>query len=265
MCSEITEIVQKIINSKKYKTIYPKTVDHTVKNCLEKYDKKQVEKKARTILHQIWSAYYKCKPDFDDVFDTFVKNINNGGNIKEEVSKILSLQSSTRERLLIFEDFYSKIFEITGYPDSIIDHACGLNPLSMFLLPLLDNVKYYAYDIESSLVEFLNLIIHYLGLHDRIESRLGDVFADEFDYADVVFMLKFLPVIEQQEKGASIDILRKQKCKYLVISFPVKSLSGAEKGMTNYYSEWFRNLIKDENWQYDEILFDNELVFIVRK
>ncbi len=262
---DIAEIVQKITSSKKYRTVYPKTVEHTVKRCLERYDKKQVEKKARTILHQIWSAYYKSKPDFDDIFNTFVKNISSGANVKEEIIEILSHQSSTRERLLILDDFYDKIFEITGYPDTITDHACGLNPLSVLWMGLPENTKYHAYDIEHSLIEFIGLIINHLGLRNKMEACLGDILVDEFDYADVVFMLKFLPVIERQEKGSSLEILRKQKCRFLVVSFPVKSLSGAEKGMIKFYSEWFSSLIKDENWRYDKILFDNELVFVVEK
>ena len=263
--NDIAEIVQKITSSKKYGTIYAKTVEHTVRRCLEKYDKKQVEKKARTILHQIWSAYYNSKTDFENIFNTFVKNINNGGNIRKEITKILAVQSSTRERLTILENFYGKIFDITGNPHSIIDHACGLNPLSVLWMGLLDNTKYYAFDIESNLVEFLESVIGYLGLHDKMEAQMGDILVDEFNYADVVLMLKFLPVIEQQEKGSSLKVMKKQRCKYLVVSFPVKSLSGAEKGMASFYSNWFKNLIKEENWQYNEILFDSELVFVVQK
>jgi 16S rRNA (guanine(1405)-N(7))-methyltransferase len=174
-------------------------------------------------------------------------------------------KGTTRERLAILDDFYGKIFDITGNPDSIIDHACGLNPLSVLWMGLPDNTKYYAFDIESNLVEFLVSVIGYLGLHDKMEAQMGDILVDEFNYADVVFMLKFLPVIEQQEKGSSLKVMKKQKCRYLVVSFPVKSLSGVEKGMASFYSNWFRNLIKEENWQYNEILFDSELVFVVQK
>ncbi|HGJ66967.1 TPA: hypothetical protein ENS27_16530, partial [bacterium] len=245
--NEIIEIVQKIIKSKKYNTIYPKTVENTARRCFEKYDKKHVEKKTKTALHQIWSAYYKSKPNFDDVFNDFVKNINDGKNIKEEIIRILSFQSSTRERLMIIDDFYCKIFSITGYPEIIIDHACGLNPLSIFWMGLPDNTRYFAYDIDNGLIEFLRLVIGYLGLNNIIGFQLADIFVDEFEYADIVLMLKFLPVIEQQEKGSSLEILRKQNCRYLVVSFPIKSLSGVEKGMTGFYSKWFKNLIKDEN------------------
>ena len=261
---DVTEIVQKIICSKKYRSIYSKTVENTVRCCFERYDKKQVEKNARNILHQIWSAYYRNKPDLKHLLDTFVSNINSGADIRQEILRLISVQSSTRERIPILDEFYDKIFSITGRPSSIIDHACGLNPLTMLWMNLSDNAKYYAFDIEKNLIEFLNSVIDFLGMAGKMDIRLSDILVDEFDYADVVFMMKLLPVLEQQ-KGSSLEVMQKQKCDHLVVSFPVKSLSGAEKGMRDFYSNQFKNTIKDENWDYDEILFNTELVFIVHK
>ena len=261
----VTEIVQKILSSKKYKSIYDKTVERVVKQCLEKYEKKHSEKKARNILHQIWSAYYDQKPDYKNILDKFMSNVNNGGDAKQEILKLISIQSSTSERIPILDDFYGKIFSVIGCPSSIIEHACGFNPLTTLWMNLPENMKYQAFDIENDLIDFLKSVIDFLNLSDRIEIRQGDVLIDEFDYADVVFMLKFLPVIEQQQKGSSLDVMRKQKCRYMVVSFPVKSLSGIEKGMSDFYSNWFKNLIKDEDWQYDEILYNTELVFVVQK
>ena len=262
---DVTEIVQKILSSKKYRSIYDKTVERVVRRCLEKYEEKHAEKKARNILHQIWSAYYDQKPDYKHILDKFVSNVNNGAEVKQEILKLISIQSSTSERIPILDDFYGKIFSVIGCPSSIIEHACGFNPLTTLWMDLPENVKYQALDIENDLIDFLKSVIDFLNLSDRIEIRQGDVLIDEFDYADVVFMLKFLPVLEQQHKGSSLDVMRKQKCRYMVVSFPVKSLSGIEKGMSGFYSNWFKNLIKDENWQYDEILYNTELVFIIQK
>ena len=280
MCNDndFADIVQNIIRSKKYKSIYEKTIEHNVRRCLDKYGKKQAEKKARNTLHQIWSAYYDHKPDFSHLYESFANDVTEyyshsskchsreNGNpeefIKNRLKKLLSVQSSTNERIRILNDFYKQIFSVTGIPSSIIDHACGLNPLTYLWMNLPDNVKYQTFDIESNLILLLNSIFQFLGLKN-MEARLGDVLVDEFDYADVVFMLKFLPVLEQQEKGSSLQVMRKQKCRHLVVSFPVKSLSGNEKGMKSFYSDWFKKTIKAEGWKYEEILFDTELVFIV--
>ncbi|MGB9597802.1 MAG: hypothetical protein ACPL7B_16070, partial [Candidatus Poribacteria bacterium] len=181
---------------------------------------------------------------------------------KEKLIKILSLQSSTYERINILNDFYEQIFSIIEKPSSIIDHACGLNPLTYFWMKLNDNVKYQAYDIDSDLIWFLNSIFKLFELNN-IEVKLGDVLLDEFGYADVVFMLKLLPILEQQKKGSSLSVIKKQKCKYLIVSFPIKSLSGNEKGMIKFYSNWFKKTIEGENWKFREILFNTELVFVL--
>jgi len=262
---DVTEIVQKILSSKKYRSIYDKTIERLVRQCLEKFEKKHVEKKVRNILHQIWSAYYDQKPDYKHILDMFVSNVNNGGDAKQEILKLISIQSSTCERISILDDFYGKIFSVTGRPSSLIEHACGFNPLTTLWMNLPENAKYQAFDIENDLIDFLKSVIDFLNLRDRIEIRQGDVLIDEFNCADVVFMLKFLPVLEQQQKGSSLEVMRKQKCRHLVVSFPIKSLSGAEKGMRDFYSNWFKILINDENWKYDEIIFDTELVFVVQK
>jgi 16S rRNA (guanine(1405)-N(7))-methyltransferase len=266
MCndSDFADIVQNIIRSKKYKSIYEKTIEHNVQRCLDTYGKKRAEKKARNILHQIWSAYYDHKPNFSRLYESFVDDVGEYPKelIKDRIRKLLSVQSSTRERIGILDNFYKQIFAITGLPSSIIDHACGLNPLTYLWMNLPDDVKYQAFDIEGELISFLNSIFQFLGLK-HIKARLGDVLADEFNYADIVFMLKFLPVLEQQEKGSSLQVMRKQKCRHLVVSFPVKSLSGNEKGMKNFYSDWFKKTMESESWKYEEILFDTELVFII--
>ncbi|HGE70483.1 TPA: hypothetical protein ENX78_06595 [Candidatus Poribacteria bacterium] len=263
---DFNDIVQNIIRSKKYKGLYKKTIEHNVKRCLEKYGKKQAERRARKILHQIWSAYYDNKPNFKHIYESFIDKlgINNvtESEIKERIIKILSIQSSTCERITILDNFYKQIFAVTGKPSSIIDHACGLNPLTYFWMNLDSDVKYQAYDIESDLIWFLNSIFEFCKL-DNIEAKLGDVLIDEFGYADVVFMFKLLPILEQQEKGSSINVMKSLRCKYLVVSFPIKSLSGSEKGMREFYSNWFKKTIESEKWKFEEILFNTELVFVV--
>jgi len=262
---DITELARKISDSKKYKNIYEKTVRRIVEQCLGKYGKKQAEKKARTVLHQIWGAYYSNRADFAHLLTRFKNNTENWADIKDSILDILSAQSSTQERIPILDSFYREIFSVTGYPSSIIDHACGLNPLTIYWMNLHQGTKYYAFDIDKGQTDFLRSVFELLDMKVIVEINNGDILTDEFCYADVVFMLKLLPPLEQQSKGSGITVMRQQQCRYMVISFPVRSLSGNEKGMAQFYSDWFENLIKNEQWQCTKILFETELVFAVRK
>jgi len=48
MKQDATGIVNKIAGSKKYNGIYIKTIEHIVKQCLERYDSREAEKKPET-------------------------------------------------------------------------------------------------------------------------------------------------------------------------------------------------------------------------
>ena len=256
------EIIQKISQSKKYKALYEKTIERVVRDCLTRYPEKEAEKRAKNLLHQIWGAYFPSRPHFQKLLADFKQEIENGKNVKEAVRPLLQSQSSIKERLPILDDFYRKIFSVTGVPDSIIDHACGFNPLTYFWLP--QGIKYFGFDIDKNQAEFLKSVFKILNI-DRVKIDLGDILTDKFPQADIVFLLKLLPLLEHQQKGSSLEVLKKQRCKYLVVSFPTKTVSGKEKGMIDFYSKQFQDLIRNELWQTEKILFPTELIFIVKK
>lgn len=262
---DIIELTQEIIQSKKYKNLYRKTIERVVAVSLGKYGKKQAEKRAKKLLHQIWGAYYGAQLNFKKLLTKFERDIKEGRDLKESLLPILALQSSTYERRPLLNDFYQKIFSITGYPNSIIDHACGLNPLTIFWMGLSQETRYRAFDIDKEQVNFLRSIFKLISPESKVEISLGDILVDEFDYADVVFMLKLLPCLEHQNKGISLQVMKRQKCQYLVISFPVRSLSGKRRGMIDFYTTEFQDLIKGEHWIRERILFETELVFVVKK
>lgn len=261
----LDSIFNSIVRSKKYKHIYEKTVKSIITDCLNKYDRKKVEKEVRKILHQMYDAYYKIRPNFGELIEETAQQLKLGIERKEIVKKILLKQSSTRERIQILDRFYVDIFRITGIPRTIIDHACGLNPLTIHWMNLPEHIKYYAYDIDTELINFIESISRLFGLQDIIIAKVADVLTDQFPYADVVFMLKLLPILERRKKGSSIKAMREQRCKFLVTSFPTTSLSGDYKGMTEFYPNWFKELIKDQPWSYELLHFETEIVFIVDK
>lgn len=256
------ELVKKIASSRKYQPLYEKTIERV----LEKYPEKEAEKRARNLLHQIWSAYFDPRPNFKKL----LKKIQSGGrssgvsSISSMVLPILKLQSSTAERIPILNDFYRKIFAITGQPKTIIDWACGLNPLSWPWMNLSENCHYLGLDIDKEQNDFLNNVFKIAGLK-QFQAKLGDILIDKSPEADVIFLLKILPLLEHQQKGVSLNILKKMPARFLVISFPTKSISGRQKGMIDFYSKQFQDLIRNQPWQSKKLLFENELVFIIKK
>ena len=264
------KLIEKIAASKKYKGVYLKTIARIVKDCSEKYPEKQVEKKAKNLLHQAWGAYFNNRPNFKKILGSFK------GKTKQAILPLLSLQSSTKERIPILNDFYKEIFKITGKPKTIVDLGSGLNPLTFLWMDLAKDAKYFAFDIDKNQTEFLKSIFKVLNIN-QVKIGLGDILADEFPKADVAFFFKILPLLEHQQKGSSLNALQKQDSRFLVVSFPTKSISGKQKGMVDFYTKWFQDLItqsgisgvssaiRNQPWQSKKLLFENELVFIIKK
>lgn len=261
--AEIKRITAKIRSSRKYRSIYGKTVERIVVDAGQKYLAKEVEKEARNLLHRIWASYFQIRPDFKKLLEIFRTNTStkNGGG---RTSSILRLQSSTRERIPFLDEFYRKIFAVTGSPQSIVDWGCGLNPLSWPWMNLPANCRYLGLDIDRDQIDFLNAIFK-IASKSNFQARLADVFIDQAPEADIVFLLKLLPLLEHQQKGSSLEILKKQKAKWLVVSFPTKSLGGKHKNMVDFYTRQFQDLVRNEPWQITRILFPTELVFVVKK
>lgn len=262
----MNKITERILQSKKYKDIYSKTIDRIVGDAIFRYGEKRAEDEAKKTLHQVWGAFYSSRPDFGKLLDKINKlELKDEASVKSIVSELLWIHSSTAERANFIEEFYKKIFEITGKPKSIIDLACGFNPLAVIFMDLDPNTDYKAYDIDAAEIKFLTEIFQVLDTRPRPAFKLGDVLSDSFENSDVVFLLKAIPVLENQIKGSTEVILNNLKCKFLVVSFPLKSLSGKEVGMSKFYSENFEKILGNRNLHHEKLEFENELVYVINQ
>src|SRR6185369_15725969 len=69
---------------------------------------------------------------------------------------IMRHHASTRERLPILESFYTTTLASLGPVRSVLDLACGLNPLALPWMPIAPDASYYACDIYADMIAFLN-------------------------------------------------------------------------------------------------------------
>lgn len=256
------QLVEAILHSKKYRSLYRPTVERIVIDCSKRFPAKKVAKAVKNKLHQIWGAYY-IRPNFNKLYLKVKKEASVNLNPKDSLKNLLMLQSSTKERLGILDDFYNQIFSITGEPKTIIEPACGVNALTHFWMD--SSIKYLGYDVDQDLITFLNKVFKLFKNECQASVKLGDILIDELPSAEMVLLLKVLTILEKQKKGCSLEILKKVKCKYLVVSFPTKSLSGKDKGMVAFYDRWFTDLIRTTSYSYNRIIFPTELIFVVRK
>lgn len=258
------DIVANILRSKKYRGLCSDTVRRIVAHCLVKYPPHRVEHHARNMLHQMWGAYWTSRPDFSKLTRSVVADMQAKRPVHDIVSDVLRLHSSTHERLPLLPDFYTTIFSVTGVPASIIDIACGLNPLTALFMNLPETTSYSAFDIDREEIAFLNELFPLIGL-PNVHAYVKDVFDMPYPSADVVFLLKLLPCIEHQKKNGSLNLLQSLRCRYAVVSYPVHSIGGIDKGMAGFYEDQFIRLILPTGLRYTKLLFDTELVFIIDK
>ncbi|KKR06387.1 MAG: hypothetical protein UT34_C0001G0427 [candidate division WS6 bacterium GW2011_GWF2_39_15] len=233
------DIVNRIYTSKKYKGINEGVIKRIVNGLENKYKKeKDIEENARALLHQIWGAYYSSRPDFRKLSKNFLESPDK----RSFLINTLRIHSSTNERIDDYEMFLDWVFEKTGDKESFYDAGCGLNPLFFVLDTRFHTKRMVFSDIDVEEIEFLKVVFDHFKL-SNFKAEVGDIFID-FPKADVVMMLKLLPVIEQQERGGSVDIIKKMKFKNLIVSYPTKSIGGMEKGMVSSYSSIFGEIAK---------------------
>ena len=265
---EIQTLVDNIQSSKKYATICVDTIKRIGEKELEKNaDVKTAIKATKRKLHQIFGCYTR-RPElhYDEIYENLraVYDTQLETEIKEACRRVLMLHTSTRERITILEKFYEFIFNVTGQPKSVIDIACGLNPLTLPWMNLEKTSQYFAYDIDENTIYFIN---KYLKLTDLKSMALTQdvILQPPMIEADVALLLKTVPCLEQQEKGCSIRLMEALQAKHIVISFPVRSVGGKSKGMPANYERILYNLIRGKDWQVTKLLFETELVFVIYK
>jgi len=258
----IENITNNISQSKNYKGIYKPAIQRIVKDLSTKYPAAQLEKNTKKKLHQIWGAFL-INPKYEKLYEDFTKNLQDGIEIKECIKPLLKQQSSTFERLEYIDEFYKRIFEITGIPKTIIEPACGLNPLTYFWMG--NDIEYTGYDIDEVSINFMNEIFKTAGLDQKVKVKPGDIFLEPAIICDLTFLFKIVPLIEQQQKNTTLDFLRNVKSKHIAISFPSQSISGKKTGMRDFYSELFTKQVSEEKWKIEKLIFAKETVFVVTK
>ncbi|MFH1455816.1 MAG: hypothetical protein ABIF40_02615 [archaeon] len=259
----ITELVEEVKKKKELRSLDYEFVKSVVDSVVKTFDKdlskkkhqKEVVKESRRILREVYGAFKLHK--FHKAND-LVDEISSITDL-ETHDKVLSLHTSTKERLPFYSEIYLKIFSVTGNVNSVLDLGCGLNPISY---PYMNkrNLKYYATELTEDDAKLLNKYFSKLKIK-------GEAFALDLTIipmlpkADVCFMFKLLDTLETIKKNVSKELVHSLNVKWLVVSFPTRTLGGKNKISKNRLS-WFKQIIKD--YKYEEFEVFNEVFFIVK-
>ncbi len=231
---------------------------------------KEAIKEVAGKLHQVAGAYFMRSPDYrqwGEALDHLPDDIHHP-NLQAYCVQIMRKHSSTAERIPILHEFFQTALEAITPVKSILDLACGLNPLALSWMPVTESTKYYGCDLYSDLASFMNGFYARIGRHGQFETcNLLDLDNPKKPAinAQVAFLLKSVPCLDQLQKGAGLRLLESIPSPHILVSFPVSSLGGRAKGMRRNYEEQFMQLIDGKDWQVDRFSFKTELAFLVKK
>ena len=77
--------------------------------------------------------------------------------------------------------------------------------------------------------------------------------------------MKTLPCLEQPDKERALLILLGIRAQYVIVSFPVRSIGGREKGMPAHYSSQFESVLSELGWRYQKLQFTSEMAYRIEK
>lgn len=273
----LDELLTLVRASNKYKQVSPELIAHIgTQELAHRRNLKEAVKSTKNKLHQIGGAYLDTQTAqiaSQQWLYALQKGIqsNDNATLQAACNAIMSYHASTRERLPILDTFYSTIFADLAPITSIIDIACGLNPLALPWMSLLSPqspvqpmLTYYAYDIYQQMTDLLQAWFDLLSLQGY--AYTCDVLQQcPTQQVDVALILKAIPCLEQIDKQAGYHLLRTLNARHLIVSFPLQSLGGKRKGMLTHYEAQFNTLVAGEPWSIKKHEFATELVFVITK
>ncbi len=267
MDEQLEKLVKQVQEGIKYRSIHPELVENIASTELKKGRSwKDTVKATRNKLHQVGSAYQIQPIDYERLtseLKTLPKDIHNS-EVRRFLIQTMSLHASTRERLIILDQFYAECFTSISPVDSILDLACGLNPLALAWMPISERLQMVVCDIYTDQIEFLNEYFTHFQINGRAFCCDLTQHIPKENY-QVALVLKTIPCLEQIDKNIGSKILKDIQCQHLLVSFPAQSLTGKNKGMRQFYSDHFQLLLQHTDWTVKTFAFSNEQAFLVIK
>lgn len=260
MPDNLEKLIDTVRSSKKYQHIAADFVARLAARELHAQPNlKAAIKSTKNKLHQT-AAVYQNRMRYDD----WLHQLQTTDDPQSTCRDILPAHTSTAERVPILDEFFATCLAELAPVHSVLDIACGLNPLAVPWMPLAEGATYHAYDIFDDLAAFLNQALPLLGVGGHAHSLDIGQHIPRQD-AQVALILKTLPCLEQVDKSISLRLMEQLNTPYLLVSFPVRSIGGRQKGMATHYDAHFRALLAEKPWRIQRFDFDTELAYLVHK
>ena len=263
---DISLMAERVLRSRKYSAIdlpAETVIDLIRQEISSGKPPKEVEKAMREKLHQI-IAPYLGDPDYEDEEQRLAEAAKRGPEaIEEWCRQILSIHTSSRERLPHLREFYDRVTERIGKPESVLDVACAFNPFAFPWMGLPKETVYHAYDLHGPRVHLINSFFRAYGLEGLAEVR--DILLDPPQTpADTAFFFKEAHRFEARKKGCNRAFWISLPVKTIVVTLPAENLTGTHQ-MRDRQRGLVEKNIEGLGWELEETELAGEMIFIIRK
>ena len=255
----LEKVIEAVTASKKYAAIDTAVTERVCAESLKKHPKwKDAVKAAKNELHIMHESFL-----VEGCYSAAERLLEQGLPDAETCRDFLLLHASTGERAEYAAAVCEAVSAYFSEADTLCDVGCGFNP---FALPLYGKypAAYAAYDISRASVGLLNRYFDLLGRADYRAEILDAVTAVP-PRCDLLLAYKLLPLLEQQKKGRAMAFLTEAPFRRAVISFPLKTLSGRERGMQAHYAAFFEGGLPEEIRILQTQIIGNELFYCIEK
>jgi 16S rRNA (guanine(1405)-N(7))-methyltransferase len=263
----LDDLIDAVRAGSDYRTLNPDLVRWVAQRELPKNRSlKEAVKAVRGKLHQVGGAYLPTvlRPV---EFDFEIQKISSSWQSEDLHAfcrSSMALHASTRERLPLLETFFQTTLGGIAPLHSVLDLACGLNPLALPWMPLAEDLEYTSCDVYADLVQVVNRFFAHVNVNGKaFECNLVE--QTTFPQAQVTLLLKTLPCLEQLDKQIGVRLLEAIPGPHILVSFPAHSLGGRGKGMPQNYERHFNDLIAGKNWRVQRFEFSSELAFLISR
>lgn len=274
---KLDRVLKSLQQTRKYRFVCPNLVKAIAAAELAKgRSLKATVKETKSKLHRSAAVYIRQNLDFDAALRQLQEAVRTNQSREDArkrasrdfarplLGRFMAAHTSTFERLPLIESFYQQVFARLPPVNSVLDIACGLHPLARPWMPLATDIPYFALDIFADQVDFLNRYFCVMGYEgEAVQCNVLEKV--QAPAADLAFLLKTLPCLEQIEVGAGRRLLYTIDAPFLVVSFPSHSLAGRNRGMAQHYAGYFESITSGSGWHVELLNYPSEDVYIVRK
>jgi 16S rRNA (guanine(1405)-N(7))-methyltransferase len=263
---ELDVYVNEIRSSRKYRDL--DLPEETLRDLLTQelgrhHSPKDALKEVRRKLHNV-VAPYLGDPDYPAAALQLDAAFASGSaeQVRAVCRALLEVHASTQERLPVLDEFYTRLWAVTGLPHIILDLACGLHPFGFPWMGLPASTRYYAYDIHRPRLELINHYFRLQGLEPLAVAQDILVSPPQVE-ADVALFFKEAHRFEQRQHGSNRAFWQALNVRWLLVSLPSQSLTG-RYSLEEGHRRLVYNNLEGLNWPVHELECAGEIVFCIQ-